>query len=83
MKTYNRRTWLNRKKSSSTSSIITFDGIVLYENKPFRDTFIKIYDCKSSVTIHKKDSESMKRFTQKIELLKSEIELFINNLKKK
>lgn len=80
--TYNKRTWLNSIKSSSTSSVITFDGDVMYEDKLFRDTFIKIYDCKVSIVIHKKDGESMKCFITKLELLKTEIELFVNHLNK-
>lgn len=81
MKTYNKRTWLNNKKSSSTSSLIAFDGDVKYGDKVYRDTFLKIYDCKNSITLHKKDTELMKEFTDKLKLLKSEIELFINHLK--
>jgi hypothetical protein len=82
MKFYNKRVWLNSKESSSTSSVIAFDGNVLYEDKPYRDTFLKIYDCKNSITIHKKDSESMEYYTNKLKLLKTEIELFINHLEK-
>jgi hypothetical protein len=67
-------------ESSSTSSVIVFDGDVIYGGKPYRDTFLKIYDCKTSITIHKKDSESIEYFTSKLELLKNEIELFINHL---
>lgn len=80
MKPYNKRTWLNNEESSSTSNVIAFDGDVLYEDKTYRDTFLKIYDCKNSITLHKKDSESMEYFTNKLELLKKEIELFINYL---
>jgi hypothetical protein len=80
MQTYNKRTWLNSTESSSTSSVIAFDGDVLYGDKAFRDTFLKIYDCKMSATIHKKDDESTECFINKLELLKIEIELFINHL---
>lgn len=82
MKIYNKRTWLNSEESSSTSNVIAFDGDVLYEGKSYRDTFVKISDCKNSITLHKKDSESMEYFTNKLELLKNEIELFINYLEK-
>lgn len=79
---YNKRTWLNRIESSSTSSIVTFDGDVEYPDKRYRDTFVKISDCKYSIVLHKKDSEDMESFIQKLNLLKNEIELFINHLKK-
>jgi len=81
MKSYNKRTWLNSKKSSSTSSIVSFDGDVDYGDNIYRDTFVKISDCKYSIKLHKKDSESIQEFIHKLELLKTEIEQFINHLK--
>lgn len=81
--TYNKRTWLNNSKSSSTSSIVAFDGKVNYNNKSYQDTFIKISDCKSSIKLHKKDTETIEDFTIKLELLSKEIELFIKHLNKK
>ena len=82
MTQYNKRTWLNSEESSSTSSIICFDGNVEYSDKVYRDTFLKIYDCKNSITIHNKEMESIENFTSKLKLLKEEIELFINHLEK-
>lgn len=79
---YSERTWLNDKESSSTSSIVSFDGDVEYSDKTYRDTFVKIYDCKGSITIHKKDSESMECFVNKLKLLKTELESFIKHLEK-
>lgn len=79
---YNKRTWLNNIKSSSTSNIVTFDGDVEYTDKIYRDTFIQISDCKYSIKLHKKDSESMEDFITKLKLLRNEIELFINHLEK-
>ena len=80
MNQYNKRTWLNDIKSSSTSSIVTFDGDVQYSDRTYRDTFIKISDCKYSIKLHKKDEDSMSNFITKMKLLKTEIELFINHL---
>jgi len=77
---YNKRTWLNGITSSSTSTIVTFDGDVRYDDKTYRDTFIKISDCKYSIKLHKKDDDSMEDFITKMGLLKTEIELFINHL---
>lgn len=78
---YNKRTWLNEETSSSTSNIVCFDCDVQYSDKIYRDTFIKISDCKNSIHLHKKDNESMKEFISKLILLNSEIEDFINFLK--
>lgn len=79
---YNKRTWLNNIESSSTSSIVAFDGNVDYADKTYRDVFVRISDCKDSVRLHKKDTETMECFVIKLELLKTEIELFINHLRK-
>lgn len=82
MKQYNKRTWLNNIESSSTSSVVTFDGEVEYIDKAYRDTFIKISDCKYSIKLHKKDTETIEEFITKLNLLKTEIELFVNHLNK-
>jgi len=80
MNDYNKRVWLNDVKSSSTSSVVAFDGDVQYSDKIYRDTFIKISDCKYSIKLHKKDEDSISDFITKMKLLKTEIELFINYL---
>lgn len=80
MRTYNKRTWLNNKESSSTSSIVAFDGNVKYPDKTYRDTFVKISDCRNSIRLQKKDTEPMEEFITKLKLLKTEIEQFINHL---
>jgi len=80
MNQYNKRIWLNDIKSSSTSSVVTFDGDVKYSDKTYRDVFIKISDCKYSIKLHKKDEDSISDFITKMKLLKTEIELFINHL---
>lgn len=82
MKSYNKRTWLNSDESSSTSNVVAFDGDVQYPDKTYRDTFVKISDCRNSIKLHKIDTEPMEDFTDKLKLLKKEIELFINHLEK-
>ena len=77
---YNKRTWLNPTTSSSTSSVVAFDGDVEYTDKTYRDTFLKISDCKGSIVLHKKDNETMKAFIDKLTLLKNEIEEFTKYL---
>ena len=78
---YNKRTWLNGLDSSSTSSIVAFDGDVSYEDKSYRDVFVKISDCGHSIKLHKKDDENIAVFIAKLELLDYEIQEFINHLK--
>jgi hypothetical protein len=82
MKTYNRRTWLNVKTSSSTSSIVAFDGNVDYGDEIYKDTFLKISDCMHSIKIHKKDTETKESFIKRLKLLSKEINLFIEHLEK-
>ena len=79
MKKYNKRTWLNNP-NSSTSSVVAFDGEVPYEDKIYRDTFLKISDCKTSIKLHKLDSESMNDFIDRLYILTLEIEEFMNHL---
>jgi len=77
---YNKRTWLNKNTSSSTSSIVVYDGIVPNTKPKERMTFVQISDCKNIVTLHARLDEPFEDFIGKIKLLKNELELFINSL---
>lgn len=79
---YNKRTWLNDEKYSSTSSVVAFDGYVDYGKETYRDTFIKISDCSKSIKLHKNDNETMEDFIKRLELLKREISKFAKYLKR-
>lgn len=76
---YNKRTWLNKDSSPSLGSVVAFDGEVEYSDATERTTFIAVSDCSKTIKIIK-NSESIEDFIDKINLLKTEIELFINYL---
>ena len=81
MNRYNKRTWLNSKKSDSTGSVVAFDGkLVDFDGKEYRSTFIEISDCRSKVRLHITSDDTRKEFIKKMKLLRSEIDSFINHL---
>lgn len=77
---YNKRTWLNKSDSPSLGSVVAFDGEVKYTNGTERTIFLAISDCQRTVKLIK-NTESTEEFIDKMELLKQEIESFINHLK--
>lgn len=79
--TYNKRTWLNPLSSSSTSSVVCFNGTVIDQYGKYIDTFLQIRDCSRLIKLHKKFDETDEEFITKLELLKNEIDLFIKHLK--
>ena len=78
---YNKRTFLNKETSPSLGSVTAFDGEVKYSNGTERTTFLAITDCSKTIKIIR-NTESMEDYVNKLELLKTEIELFIKQLKK-
>jgi hypothetical protein len=78
---YNKRTWLNKSDSPSLGSVIAFDGEVKYSDGAERTTFLAISDCGKTIKLIK-NTENIDDFINKMKLLKSEIELFINHLEK-
>lgn len=80
--TYNKRTWLNAESSDSTGSIVAFNGKVNSYDKGELDwTFLEISDCQTKIRLHRTIDDSKEDFISKMELLKNEIQLFINHLK--
>lgn len=79
MKSYNKRTWLNKDDSPSLGSVVAFDGEIKYSDGTERTVFLAISDCSKTVKLIK-NTENIEDFTEKMKLLKSEIELFINHL---
>jgi len=79
MKSYNKRTWLNKDDSPSLGSINAFDGEVKYSDATERTTFLAISDCSKTIKLIK-NTENIEDFINKMKLLKNEIELFINHL---
>jgi hypothetical protein len=61
---------------------VAFDGQVTYKNNLIDSTFLEISDCQNKIRIHLTTDDTKEDFIEKMELLKSEIELFINHLKK-
>lgn len=82
MKTYNKRTWLNKDNSPSLGSVVAFDGDIEYSDGLERTTFLAISDCRYTAKLID-NAEPREDFIAKMELLKSEIEQFINHLKGK
>lgn len=81
MRSYNKRTWLNKDDSPSLGSVVAFDGEVNYSNGTERTTFLAVSDCSKTIKLIK-NTENIEDFTEKMKLLKSEIELFIDHLEK-
>lgn len=76
---YNKRTWLNKIDSPSLGNVVAFDGEVRYSDGIERTTFLAISDCSKTIKLIK-NTENINDFIDKMKLLKSEIELFINHL---
>lgn len=81
MKSYNKRTWLNKNDSPSLGSVVAFDGEVKYSDGIERTTFLALSDCSKTIKLIK-NTEDIEDFITKMKLLKQEIELFINHLEK-
>lgn len=79
---YNRRIWLNTLESDSTGSVVAFDGFVTYGDSEAASTFIEIADCKHKIRLHLTSDDTKEDFIRKMELLNSELGMFINYLKK-
>ena len=81
---YSSRVWLNSLNSDSTGSVVAFDGEVtdLDTGKKYPQTFLEIADCRQKVRLHITSDDTKEMFIQKMNILKDEIELFINHLKK-
>jgi hypothetical protein len=82
MEKYNKRTWLNKENSPSLGNVVAFDGEVDYSNGSERTTFLSISDCRFTIKLIK-NTEPIEDFISKMELLNTEIQLFINHLKGK
>jgi len=77
---YSKRTWLNPIKSDSSSSVVAFDGKVIYKDELVDDRFLEIADCRNKIRLHQTSDDTKEDFIDKMKLLKNEIELFIEHL---
>lgn len=83
MEKYNTRKWLNALDSHYTGSLVCHDGVVTNRGKPpARYTFLEISDCHGKVRIHYDDNLDMKSYIEKLKLIQSEIDSFIEHLEK-
>ena len=83
MKKYNTRVWLNSIDSHYTGSIVCHDGIVTNRGKPpARYTFLELSDCHGKSRIHYDDNLDMEAYIDKLKLIQSEIQNFIDHLEK-
>jgi len=83
MEKYNTRMWLNSINSHYTGSIVCHDGIVTNRGKPpARYTFLELSDCHGKSRIHYDDNLDMEAYIDKLKLIQSEIQKFIEHLEK-
>lgn len=78
---YNKRAWLNPDESDSTSSVIAFNGMVTRYDESIEDLFLEISDCSRKIRLHQTQDDTKKDFITKMEILKDNIESFIDYLK--
>ena len=79
---YNKRTWLDKPDSSSTGSIIAFDGETTWAGVKVKNTFLSISDSNNSIKLSSLDDDAIENFKAKLKLLKNEIESFIDHLER-
>ena len=83
MEKYNTRMWLNSIDSHYTGSVVCHDGVVTNRGKPpARYTFLEISDCHGKTRIHYDDNLDMDAYIDKLKLIQSEIQNFIDHLEK-
>lgn len=78
---YKSQTWLNPITSSSTGSVVCYDGTYKDpDGSCWGSTFIQIADCSQKIKLHKTDYDSMEDFIAKLKLLRGDISKFIEHL---
>ena len=79
---YNKRTWLSPDTYDHTSSVVAFEGEVTYKDKRLRDAFLEVSDCRNKIRLHLTSDDTIYSFTERIRLLRDELNLFIEYLEK-
>ena len=78
---YNRRVWLNELSSSSTGSIVLYDGVnVDQDENEYTDMYVEVGSCKSKATIHKGYYDSIDDYINKVKLMRDELNAYIDHL---
>ena len=83
MKKYKRTKELNKKESSSTGSCTAFYGKTNYDNGKHRYMFFELADCQHKIRLHNTRSDKTKDFINKLKLVRSELDKFIDFLDSK
>jgi len=82
---YSKRKWLNPDGHSASASVVAYSGQGHWEEHGERAiwTFLEIADCHGKVRLHKAQFDTMEDYTNKLALLRDEIDRFIKHLKGK
>lgn len=80
---YKTQTWLNPLSSRCTGSVVCYDGIYDFDEKPDRLTFIELADCYQKIKLHKTTEDTVEDFIKKLKLLQADISKFITHLEEK
>ena len=79
---FNKRIWLNTKKSTSTGNAVAFSGKTKWKGKVYKNIFFQVSDCNVSARLHKTDEDSTYDFILKLKKLRKFLDEFINYLEK-
>lgn len=77
---YHTRTWLNRKDSPSTGSVVCYEGEKSYKDGPYHHMFVEVSDCHVRARLHKAPYDTKEDFIAKLKLLVRDVNLFIEHL---
>ena len=77
---YCKKTWLNPPESSSTGSVVAFDGKVTHHDELVNTTYLEVADCFGKITLHRGKDDNAQDFINKMKLLRDEINLFLEHL---
>ncbi len=79
---YNKRTWLNDNDSHYTGSITCAHFTELVNRGKYMEEycFVELCDCHTKIRIHKDNNHSTKYFINKLKLIQSELQGFIDHL---
>lgn len=77
---YKKSVWLNGNESPSLGNVVAFDGECMDDGKPYRNTFLAISDCWTTIRLHMIEGETIEDFINKLKLLRDTTDNFINHL---
>lgn len=72
--------WLNSQTSSSTGSIVCYDGVFEGTEGSCYCTFVEIADCHNKVRLHRSHVDTNEEFLEKVNSLITILSLFKNHL---